>query len=430
MKQNSLASSLTSEDLQKRIVALPGYQGLCRIWQVIPSARLVGGCVRDILAGRIVQDIDLASPLSPEGVIAALQKAGIRTVPTGLAHGTITALMPDQGCGMHHYEITTLRRDVETDGRHAVVAWTRDWEEDAARRDFTINALSLSADGQVYDYFGGLEDLYAKRVRFVGNAQKRIEEDALRALRFFRFQARYGTDPVDFEACKAIIACRVLIKNLSAERIAAELFKILSGPSVMSIITLMDETGVLEQCLPVVDVRGLQELLACGHQILPEQADQVLSGLVLRLFALSPDVRCGSCLRLSNAACAHISALAAAQPVLKTIMDDDALRRLLACHSLPVLHDRSWLAQRKGNREYGVCKDETWRNWRERMMTWPQPVFPITGRDIMVLGLQAGPEIGAWLKKTKEWWLAEGCRPSSQDCLEWLGQQIGRITGV
>ncbi len=173
--------------------------GVQRLFAILPTARLVGGCVRDTLAGRPVADIDLATPLPPEDAAQTLTAAGIRVIPTGLAHGTVTALIDGRP-----YEITTLRRDLVTDGRHAEVAWTGDWREDAARRDFTMNAMSLAPDGTLHDYFGGAADLAAGRVRFVGDAATRVAEDYLRILRFFRFQARYGTGDPDPAAMAAV----------------------------------------------------------------------------------------------------------------------------------------------------------------------------------------------------------------------------------
>lgn len=174
----------------------------------------MGGVVRDLMMGRSVADVDLATPEPPEQVLATLKQAGIKAIPTGLAHGTVTAVIESAP-----YEITTLRRDVETDGRHAVVVWTADWREDAARRDFTMNAMSRGRDGVLHDYFGGQQDLAQGLVRFVGNAATRIAEDALRILRFFRFQARYGRGQPDAEAIEAVTAQAGLLRGLSVERI-------------------------------------------------------------------------------------------------------------------------------------------------------------------------------------------------------------------
>lgn len=391
--------------LQERLRHLPGFAGLERLWAIIPTARLVGGSVRDVLCGATVHDLDLASPLPPEEAQARLEKAGVKVIPTGLAHGTITAVIDH-----HPYEVTTLRRDVETDGRHAVVAWTDDWQEDAARRDFTINAMSLDRDGTLYDFFHGQEDLEARRVRFVGQAAQRIEEDALRALRFFRFQARYGGDVPDREACAAITQHCQNMAQLSVERIASELLKILAGPNLESTIGLMDQTGLLRTLLPQAEPSGLAALLACKGQ----------QRALVRLYALSPDPAVGQALKLSNVEKSALNAYAQAHPVLRPEMDDDDIRRARVLQSEAVLIDRTWLAQA----HYDASPEASWGRLRARIAAIVQPEFPLSGRDGIMLGLKPGPELGQWIKKARAWWMAQGCRPDRQACQTWLMQQL------
>ena len=198
---------------------------LACVLAALPEARVVGGAVRDTLLGHEVTEVDLATPRTPEQVTQALHVAGIRAVPTGLEHGTVTAVVDGRG-----FEVTTLRRDLETDGRHAVVAFTDDWREDAARRDFTINAMSMTRDGAVFDYFGGIADVRAGIVRFVGDPATRIAEDYLRILRFFRFFARYASGPADAAALAAIRTGVPGLAGLSVERVWSELARILSAP--------------------------------------------------------------------------------------------------------------------------------------------------------------------------------------------------------
>ncbi|MDF7673927.1 CCA tRNA nucleotidyltransferase [Acetobacteraceae bacterium ESL0709] len=391
--------------MQKKIRMLAGYAGLECLWEVLPEARLVGGCVRDLLAGREVHDMDLAVPCVPEETMRLLGEAGIRTIPTGLDHGTVTAVMDHRP-----YEITTLRRDVETDGRHAVVAWTDDWQEDAERRDFTINALSLDRNGQLYDYFGGQQDLKDGRVRFVGQARKRIEEDALRALRFFRFQARYGKGAPDSEACMAVRECRALVRFLSIERVVSELFKILEGPQLWDIMVLMEETGLLEEILPHASLSSLRRLLDC------QDPPHALS----RLFALDSDPDLGTYFRLSRLQCHVLKAYGQKEPALVAEAMDDELRRLRFRQDLPVLMARSWLRQAE---EVGQ-PSPSWSRFRERLAAQDQPVFPLTGRDGLACGLVAGPELGRWLKEVQAWWLEQGCRPEKEACLDWLRARI------
>ncbi len=212
---------------------------------VLPEARVVGGAVRDALDGRAVSDIDLATPRRPEAVTAALQAAGIRAIPTGIDHGTVTALVDGRP-----FEITTLRRDEETDGRHARVAYTDDWQEDAARRDFTINAMSMTPAGEIFDYFGGRADLAAGHVRFVGDPATRIAEDYLRILRFFRFHARYGRGEPAPAATAAIRAGVPGLARLSPERVWGELKRILAAPDPVGAVALMAELGVLPALVP------------------------------------------------------------------------------------------------------------------------------------------------------------------------------------
>ena len=240
------------------IAGLLADPALAPVLAALPHARIVGGAVRDALAGVPIADIDLATPDPPEATTASLERAGLRVIPTGLSHGTVTALVDDRA-----FEITTLRRDVSTDGRHAEVAWTTDWRADAARRDFTINAMSLARDGTLYDYFGGQSDLAAGIVRFVGDPATRIAEDFLRILRFFRFFARYARAAPDQAATSAIRAAVPGLARLSPERLWSELKKILSAPAPGAAIHLMADLGVLSALIPEgADPARLDRLLA------------------------------------------------------------------------------------------------------------------------------------------------------------------------
>lgn len=377
-------------------------EALGRIWQVLPHARLVGGVVRDLLKGRPVADVDLATPEPPEQVLATLKKAGIKAVPTGLAHGTVTAVI-----GSAPYEITTLRRDVETNGRHAVVEWTTDWREDAARRDFTINAMSRGRDKVLHDYFSGQEDLELGLVRFVGHAATRIEEDALRILRFFRFQARYGGRRPDAEAMQAIRTHADLLRGLSVERIWSELKRILTGPAVPDAVSLMDAAGVLSVLFP--DGVARERLARMVEAGAPENP-------VLRLAALVPEEVGGLArrLKLSNTEAAFLRGVAGA-PVPQPDMRDADLRRLLAQESPEVLLGRTWL--RQADAWAGRAAQAGWHELRARISGMTPPVFPLAGRDVLAAGYPPGPQVGAMLEQVRAWWLAEGCIPTREDCL-------------
>ena len=383
---------------------LPDISGLEKIWTILPEARLVGGSVRDLLRGLAVNDLDLATPEPPEVVLKRLKSAAIRAIPTGLSHGTITALI-------NHipHEITTLRRDEETDGRHAVVVWTKSWQEDAARRDFTINAMSLDRHDKLHDYFHGVQDLKARRVRFVGHAARRIEEDALRALRFFRFDARYGEGEPDCEACEAIADNLKLVGKLSAERVASEFLRILTGPRLPETLAAMEKTGLLNVLIPGAQRGSLQKLLDCAG---PPDA-------LLRLFALSGEnaVLMGAKLKLSNADKTALGVFGNTFPDLAPSSSDDDLRRGRVAQSLELLISRSWLAQAR----ILARPDRQWDHLRIRLKKLPQPVFPLGGKDAQAFGVPPGPAMGAWLRVAREWWLEHGCRPDREACLAHMG---------
>jgi poly(A) polymerase len=377
------------------------------VFAALPEARVAGGAVRDALAGQPVCDIDLATPQPPEAVMQALAAAGIRAVPTGLEHGTVTAVVDGRGI-----EITTLRRDVETDGRHARVEFTDDWREDAARRDFTINALSMRRDGAVFDYFGGIEDLRAGRVRFVGDAAQRIAEDYLRILRFFRFFARYGRGAPDSDASAAIRSGLAGLAGLSVERVWNELKRILAAPDPVAAVTLMAELGVLAAVLPEgADPASLAALVAAGAPVDP----------LLRMAALfSGDADAlADRLKLANDERGRLVALRAGPPPKPT--DDDAtLRRRLADTEPAVLIDRTWLA---GGDAPG------WAELRARIAATPRPVFPLEGRDVLLLGLAPGPRVGELLRQVRAWWMDQGCTPDSAACRRELAARVGSEGG-
>ena len=393
-----------------------GGPALAEVWSALPRARLVGGVVRDLLAGRAVADIDLATPEPPETVLRRLSEAGLRAVATGLAHGTVTALPRGQPI-----EITTLRRDEQTDGRHAVVAWTEDWREDARRRDFTINAMSLARDGTLFDYFGGADDLRVGRVRFVGDPSARLAEDALRILRFFRFEARYGRGAPDPAATGAIAAAAPALARLSAERVWSELRRILVGPDLVRIVALMHRLGVLDRLLPggaspwAVSGR-LAPLLEAG---LPPQP-------VLRLALLieGPAAQVAAALRLSNTEAARLRALRDAPPPHPGL-DDDALRRLIEEQEPGLPEQRSWLAEAAAGSAANVTAagdhdPVAWAALRRRLAALPRPVFPIAGRDVLACGVAPGPEVGRLLARVRDWWRDGGCSAGRGACLDRL----------
>ena len=371
--------------------------GLAALLDALPEARAVGGAVRDTLARRRFSDIDLASPLPPAVVMARLNAAGIKVIPTGLSHGTVTAVPP----GGAAVEITTLRRDVETNGRHAVVAFTDDWRADAARRDFTINALSMTRDGAVFDYFDGLADLRAGRLRVVGDPAARVAEDHLRVLRFFRFFARHGAMEPDAATLSALRGAASCLAALSVERVWHELTRVLAAPDPAASVILMERLGVLAAVVPEgTDVPALARLVARGGAVDP---------LLRRSALLAGDAMAfATRLKLSLAERDRLVALGAA-PLARPEDDDAALRRLLAGTAVEILIGRTWLADaRDPAADHGQV--------RERLRTTPRPVVPLEGRDVVALGVPPGKRVGEILRTVRAWWLAGGCAADAEAC--------------
>ena len=355
-------------------------------------ARFVGGCVRDALGAQAPGDLDLATPDAPETVLAKLAAAGFKAIPTGLAHGTVTAVV--QG---RRFEITTLRRDVATDGRHATVEFTDDWAADAARRDFTINALSMDAQGRVYDYFGGCADLAARRVRFVGDAATRIAEDYLRVLRFFRFQARFGGPEPDAQALAACSAAAGRLKNLSAERVRGELFRLLEGPNAPAMLRSMQAARLFDFWLPELgDPAALERLQHVAAKV-GMRVDATLA-----LAALVPGARAAAVakrLRCSNVDAARLAALTAPSASLDPAFDER--QRRAAFYRLG--DDPAPFVLLAWSKAPGF--DAMFAH----AAAWVRPKFKLDGAAARAAGLEPGPAMGAWLKAREEEWIEAGC---------------------
>ncbi|MFL5296587.1 MAG: CCA tRNA nucleotidyltransferase [Phenylobacterium sp.] len=361
-------------------------------------ARFVGGCVRNTLIGRPVDDIDIATRLTPDAVTAALKAAKLKAVPTGVEHGTVTAVSQSQP-----FEITTLRRDVSTDGRRAVVAFTAEWGEDARRRDFTLNSLYACRDGTIYDPTGhGVADARAGRIVFVGEAGERIAEDYLRILRFFRFLAWYGSGPADAAALAACESARGQLKTLSPERVSKELLKLLAAPDPRESVALMVRTGVLGEVLPApIDVARLEALVAIEEDQLFE------TDAVLRLAALLPDDQLGAAklaerLRLSNAERDRISAALSPTPELKSWMSPREIRRAVYRSGPGAFRDRAKLAWARAP---GTAQTMQWRGMIALAEGWTAPAFPLTGEDVIAAGAPKGPLVGQVLREVEDWWI-------------------------
>ncbi len=364
--------------------------------------RFVGGAVRDSLMGREVMDIDIATPSVPTRVMEALRRADIRALPTGLDHGTVTALVNGR-----RFEITTLRTDLNCDGRHAEVTFGTSWEEDAKRRDFTINALYLDHEGSVYDYVGGLEDIPKHRIRFIGHPELRIQEDYLRILRYFRFFATHGNPPADKNALAAITAHIDGMETLSGERIHQEMFKLLGSHNPFASITLMEKCGVLSFLIGCpVSLRSIKALATV------EQAWRLTPTAVLRLAALllTTDApkqalqRIELRWRLSRAESKLISFLLQASTLpLETFSESEAKKFLRANSDKPnglLLALRTTLVH-AGQR----LKLQQLRAFSEQ---WQPPRFPLTGRDLQARGIPEGRLLGTLLKQLENDWEESG----------------------
>lgn len=361
------------------------------------DARVVGGAVRNALIGAAVKDVDIATPLTPDAVTQQLTAAGIKAVPTGIEHGTITAVADGKP-----YEVTTLRRDVETDGRRAVVAFTTDWREDAARRDFTMNALYAAADGEIFDYHNGVADLTAGRVRFVGDATARIREDYLRILRLFRFHAWYGRGEIDSVSLKAAAAEKAGIAKLSGERIQQEILRLLEAENPAPVLRVMAATGILAEILPgALDLTRLERLCAidANNFFVPDP--------VLRLAALlgTDETLAASVadrFRLSNKDRARLEDLAGAREKLVSYLSIREVRKLLYRLDTARFRDRAFLRWADDPKTSNAIQ---WRALLELANTWQRPVFPLTGRDVMQAGVPEGPLVGRILSEVEDWWI-------------------------
>jgi len=361
-------------------------------------ARFVGGAVRNAVLGGPVEDIDIATTLEPPAVIAALQAAGLKAVPTGVEHGTVTAVS-----ARRPYEITTLRRDVETDGRRAVVAFTQDWGQDAARRDFTLNALYADRRGVILDPGGtGLADARAGRIVFVGDPATRIAEDYLRILRFFRFFAWYGRGTADAAALSACAAMSDGLAGLSAERISKELLKLLAADDPRASVRLMDEAGVLRALVP--QAQGLARFEA----LVEIQADQFFpSDPLLRLAALLGEdadrgVTLAATLRLSNDQRARLTASLGREPRIASWMGAREIRRAIYAIGARALADRAMLTWAGAG---ATSASHQWRALLALAASWTPPPFPVTGDDAILAGAPKGPKVGEALKEVELWWI-------------------------
>lgn len=362
------------------------------------EARFVGGAVRNALMNRdATSDVDIATPLTPDDVTKRLTAAGIKAIPTGIEHGTVTAIANGKP-----FEVTTLRRDVSTDGRRAVVAFTTDWKEDASRRDFTMNALYADADGNVFDYFGGLDDLKAQHVRFIGDAVQRIREDYLRILRLFRFHAWYGKGEIDAEALRASAAEKAGLAQLSGERIAKEMLKLLAADEPVAVLRVMAASGILSEILPrELNFTRLEGLAA--HDLDAFFTPDPL----LRLAALLPhDTKIVEAIaakwKLSNAQSERLDDIAGAREKIVSYLSVREVRKLLYRLGPARFKDRVSLKWAEDPKPAAVMQ---YRTLLALADGWVKPQFPLSGREVMLAGVPQGPLIGKILADVEDWWI-------------------------
>ncbi len=355
------------------------------------ASRFVGGCVRNAVLGRAIDDIDVAVDKPPADVMRALEAAKIKAIPTGLRHGTVTAIADSR-----RFEITTLRRDVETDGRRAVVAFTDDWLTDAERRDFTFNALYAEPDGTLYDPFDGRADLAAGKVRFIGDPDRRIAEDRLRVLRFFRFNAWYGRPPIDgpgFDACRRNAST---VSGLSAERVAKELLRTLEAAQAADALEAMAEAGALDHWLPEYD--GTARLRALIER---EGTPDALRRLAAVVETDADATAIGKRLKLSTQQALRLQVMLAAEPVVGRHPRAEIYQL-----GTTLFVDRVLL-----------LAPDNWRALLALAQAWTPPDLPVGGADALTLGLTPGPRIGRLIAAVERWWIEHDFAPDRAACL-------------
>ena len=390
------------------------------------EARFIGGCVRNAVCELPVKDIDIATPETPQRVLKLLEEANIKVIPTGIDHGTVTAVI-----NSIHYEITTLRIDLKNHGRHATVAYTDDWTADALRRDFTINTMSSTIEGDIFDPLSGMDDLDQRWVRFVGSARLRIEEDLLRLLRFFRFHAIFGGSSVDQDA---ITACRLLaprLNELSAERVQSELFKILEVPNPAQTMTLMNSELILKHILPEAKNFGRLRMIAWleTHTI---NVDTVNPDRLRRLAAMLLNDETGHTalaerLRLSNKQRSRLAIMT--KLTHSPVPEMNQLNRHQALYDLGADDFRdlallNWAQEMSIELRHQQERTEHWLALINSADTWQHPTFPIKGGDATELGLEEGPAVGKALKKVEMWWRDGNFQADRRQCINQLKQFI------
>ncbi len=381
------------------------------------EARAVGGAVRNALLGMPVEEVDVATTALPEEVVRRVEAAGCKAVPTGITHGTVTVIVEHTPV-----EVTTLREDVETFGRKARVAFGRDWKTDAERRDFTINALSARADGVVFDYVGGLADIAARRVRFIGDPLQRIAEDYLRILRFFRFQAWFGEGAPDAAGRHACIVARAGLETLSRERVRMELMKLLVAPRATATLAAMAESGLLGMVLGGVPLLAGFENMAKVEAKIGAAPDPVRRLGALNVLIAEDAERLSERLRLANAETERLRALEGWRQI-EPANGESAARALLYQLGAPSYVDRVLIAWA---RSPAGAADPAWSALATLPQRWTAPVFPLKAADFFRRGMVAGPALGATMRTAEAAWIAADF-PEGAAALEAIADEAARV---
>jgi len=400
------AAKLLEDKPLKRVLDLLSEEG--------GEARIVGGAIRNALLGVHVHEVDVTTTLLPDKVMARAARAGIRAIPTGIAHGTVTLIVDGES-----FEVTTLREDVETDGRHAVVRFGGDFKLDAQRRDFTVNALSMDHDGRIHDETNGLADIEARRIRFIGDAATRIREDYLRILRFFRFSAFYADGPLDARGLAACSALRAGLAFLSKERIHAELLKLLEAPRAAEVTGIMSELGLLGPLLTLApDPHRLRRLISYQPQ-----ADAILRLTALCVLTPEDADRLREALRLSNDE--HRRLASAAEVTLslhsaQAPLSEDDLLRLLFAHGRQAAMDGIALMQADAR----AAEAGQWQQTLSFLTDAPEPQLPFSGADLQKRGFSQGKALGQALKDLQARWIRAGFPQDPHRLAELLDQVV------
>ena len=394
--------------------------GLARLLSLLDrdgeEARVVGGAVRNALIRLPFDEVDIATTAVPDEVTRRAAAAGLKAIPTGAEHGTVTVVIDGKP-----FEVTTLRVDIETYGRKAKVSFGRDWAKDAARRDFTINALSVSADGKIHDYVGGLADIAAHKVRFIGEPAQRIAEDYLRILRFFRFHAWYAHGPPDAAGLHACVVARAGLETLSRERVRMELMKLLVAPRATPTLAVMAETGILGTVLGGVPLLASFENMAKVEAAIGAPADAVQRLGALGVATMEDAERLSERLRLSNAEFERLMALEYWWRV-KPAAGEHAARVLLYQLGTKSFVDRALVAW---SRSDAGAADAAWRQLATLAQRWIAPMFPLKAQDFLSRGVPKGPPMGAALRAAEQAWV-DADFPDDRAAIEAIAERAAK----